>query len=501
MTGRDGLPDPFDFLSFMAVWTEQQGQEVADIHVEMAEWLDRSWVAGERDLLLLAFRGSGKSTIAGLFCAWRLACDPDTRIMVLAAEERLATKMVRTVKRILTSHPLCLDMRPPRADQWAAASFLVARRRVGRDPSMVARGITGNITGSHADLIVCDDVEVPNTCDTDAKRQALRDRLGETAHVLMPGGTTFYIGTPHSYYSIYATQPRPEVGESEPFLAGFSRLEIPVWDAAEHSCWPEKFPADAIRRIRRRNGPNRFASQMLLRPMSNEQGRLAADRLVAYGDGLAWHEAAGRAVLSIGGVRMVSARAWWDPALATVREGRRGDGSVIAALFIDGEGTAWLHRVQYLSSPPGQDAAAQAQCRQVAAFLRDLHLPVLHVETNGVGGFLPAILRQVLAEEKLRIAVRPELSTRPKHLRIVEAFDARLAAGALKAHDSVFDTPFLHELREWRPGGNSPDDGLDAVAGALLAEPARLPRRPAPGPAEPDWRGGPLHRAASDFTP
>ena len=57
-------------------------------------------------------------------------------------------------------------------------------------------------------------------------------------------------------------------------------------------------------------------------------------------------------------------------------------------------------------------------------------------------------------------------------------FDPLLAAGALRAHASVWQTPFVREMREWLPGGRGEDDGLDAVSGCILGQPVRLgPRR------------------------
>jgi hypothetical protein len=106
---------------------------------------------------------------------------------------------------------------------------------------MLARGIGANITGSRADIVICDDVEVPNTCDTAPKRADLRERLGEIDYVLVPGGLTLYVGTPHTYYSIYAAEGRVEAGEAAAFLDGFARLELPLFDAQGRSRWPERF--------------------------------------------------------------------------------------------------------------------------------------------------------------------------------------------------------------------------------------------------------------------
>ena len=84
--------------------------------------------------------------------------------------------------------------------------FTVRRRLTRRDPSLLARGIGANITGSRADVVICDDVEVPNTCATALRREELRSRLHEISYVLVPGGLQLYVGTPHSYDSIYAEE-------------------------------------------------------------------------------------------------------------------------------------------------------------------------------------------------------------------------------------------------------------------------------------------------------
>src|SRR5690349_20890136 len=49
-------------------------------------------------------------------------------------------------------------------ENWAMDRFTVARQAVLRDPSMLAQGLSGNITGARADLIICDDVEVAGNC-------------------------------------------------------------------------------------------------------------------------------------------------------------------------------------------------------------------------------------------------------------------------------------------------------------------------------------------------
>lgn len=483
-----------DFPEFVRIWNHRQGLTTPRLHVRITRWLDARRRANDRELLLLAFRNSGKSTLVGLFSAWLIMRDPDTRILVMAADLALAGKMVRNVKRIIERHPLTVGLKPKRADQWACGQFTVNRPGELRDPSMLAKGIGANVTGSRADVAICDDVEVPNTCDTPPKRADLRERLNEIEYVLTPGGLKLFIGTPHTYYSIYSREHRPETGEEKPFLDGFIRLELPILDECGKSRWPERFSEEKIEAVRRRTGPNKFESQMMLRPVNLADGRLDPDRLRCYDAELVYHEGNSEAVLTLGGKRLVKASCWWDPSYGSPE---KGDASVIAAVFTDEDGEYWLHRTLYLKHDADrieQEAEATQLCRQAAAFLNDFYLPAVILETNGIGRFLPGLLRRELAEAGQPSAVIEVASKQAKDIRIVEAFDAVLADRRLHAHRCVWDTPFIAEMREWRPGGKGRDDGLDAVSGCLLSEPVRLSRRPAPSPDEPktrrNWRPG-----------
>ena len=481
------------FPVFVALWNKAQGQGTPRVHYNIAAWLEGAWVRGDRKLLLMAFRACGKSTIVGLFAAWLLWRWPDLRILVLAAEGVLARKMVRNVKRIIERHPLTTAMKPERLDQWGADRFTVKRGKELRDPSMLARGISSNMTGSRADVIICDDVEVPKTCDTADKRAELRERLAEIDFVMAPGGTQLYVGTPHSWYTIYAAEARTEIGEDAPFLHGFTRLCVPLCDEAGASAWPERFPPEEIAALKRRSGPNRFASQMLLRPVNIADGRLDPALLQKY-EAKLWLCKV-RKGLFIGDVRMVACSAYWDPSF-----GRGGDASVLAVIFTDEDGEYWLQKLDYITADKfsADDEAAQ-QCRKVAFAAQLLCVPLVTVEGNGIGKFLPAALRREIARARVPCAVREVISTRAKDMRILEALDAVLAAKALHVHESVYETPFIREMQEWAPGRKGgKDDGLDAVAGALAMAPVRIRSEFFAG--RQTWQGGGIiHSARSDF--
>lgn len=495
---------PPSFAEFIASWNKDQNLSTPEHHDEISTWLATCWASNERELLLMAFRNSGKSTLVGLFSAWLLACNPNLRIMVLAADLALARKMTRNVKRVIERHPACEGLKPKRADQWASDQFTVCRDAELRDPSMLAKGVVANLTGSRADVVICDDVEVPNTSDTQAKREDLRERLGEIDYVLVPGGLQLYVGTPHTFHTIYGKHARRDMGEEQAYLEGFRRLEIPIFCDGGRSRWPERFPLQKIESIRKRTGPNKFRSQMLLEPVDISEGRLDPDQLKSYSGEIEYSERNGDAVLMLEGQRLVSATCWWDPSFGSPE---RGDSSVIACLFTAEDGSYWLHRVRYLTFDPTvveKVSEAQQLCKLVSDFVCALFLPSVTVETNGLGKFLPNLLRREFETNGVVCAVIEAHSTVAKERRILEGFDAPLAAGRVHVHDAVRTTPFINEMREWRPGSRAPDDGLDAVAGCLLSEPVRLPRNPnalVPDKRTPWTGGGQAFQARTNFEP
>jgi hypothetical protein len=455
-----------DLDLFAVIWNQMQYQTTPTIHLRILRWLESSWNNLDTRLLLMTFRSCGKSTLVGIFCAWLIHHNPDKRILILAADDALARKMVRNVKRIIERHPLTLDLRPTRMDQWANDRFTVERSTELRDPTMMARGISSNITGARADVIIYDDVEVPNTSSTPDARQELRNRLDESRFILTPQGTQLYVGTPHTFDTIYQTK------DSTAFLEGFKELKLPILNDSDESNWPERFPLADIRMLERQVGPNKFVSQMMLRPVNIVEGRLSVENLRHYFHDLDYREVTQKPILFIDGKQIVSCSSWWDPAFGSAS----GDASVWALIFTDQDGHYYLHHIEYIRIDEGHDDdEATQQCKIIAALCHQYHVPSVTVEINGIGRFLPAILRREMRANNVQCAVVEHSSRASKTIRILESFDAVMASQSLSIHSRVKQTPFLTEMREWRPTlNNSKDDGLDAVAGALSQEPIKI---------------------------
>lgn len=443
------MSEALSFPLFTVMWNQLQRQVTPRLHIRIARWLQD----GASSLrLLMAFRGAGKSTLVGLYCAWLLRDDPNRRILVLAADDALAAKMVRQVKRILERHPATKHLKPRLLDQWAADRFTVSRTVELRDPSMLAKGIGANLTGCRADIIICDDVEVPNTCDTHAKRVELRERLTELSYIKTPDGQILYVGTPHHQESLYAPDADKVTG-SAAFLHNATRLEIPVLDENGDSAWPERFSHQEIEAIRRQTGPVKFSSQMMLLPVGMTDIRLDPACMTIT-----------EAPPSASVTQRVAA---WDPAFGKTS----GDGSVIAVCSALRGGMFYIDGVYWLRTiSDGPVDEATQQCRAIIGLLQRHAITRLILETNGIGTFLPALLRKELKEARYGCAVVETVQRTNKNMRIISAFDPLLAARALSASPLTASSPLIHEMRAFDPSiAHNRDDGLDACATALLA--------------------------------
>jgi hypothetical protein len=428
------------FELFVGVWNTQANLATPRLHKRMASWLARRSRQNRKKLLLMAFRGSGKSTLTGLYCAWALCHNPELRILVVAADENLAENMVRHVRNILETHLLARCLMPDKLREWARDRLTVRRKTAGRDPSLRAAGISSNITGSRADIIICDDVEVPKTADTSFKRTELRAKLAELDFILVPDGMILYIGTPHAEDSLY---------KKNGTLKDYARLSIPL----SENVWPERFTPRVISELQKSVGASVYASQMMLEPVPMHAIRLDPAKLVPYDDTTE--------------IRIAAKRCAWDPAFG----GADGDRSIVALVLFDNQRRIYLHDLVALHSDT--DDNATTQCRMVADFLRAHGVKQIIVENNGIGQFLPGLLRKTLREENIQCAVQPHHNSKSKVTRILAAFEAPLAASAVHIHPRVQRSILPAQMREWRPDDReAEDDALDATASAILAAPS-----------------------------
>jgi hypothetical protein len=214
-----------DFRVFLChVWAFLNLPRPTKVQLDIAHWLQH----GPRRGILQAFRGVGKSWITVAFVLWTLLLDPQKKIMVVSASQPLADDFSKFCKQLIHGMPV-LQHLAPRADQRnSAVSFDVGPARPSKDPSVKSAGITGQITGTRADIIIGDDIEIPKNSLTHLMRMRLSEQVKEFDAILKPveESRVLYLGTPQTEQSLY----------------------IELQDRGyETRIWPAEVPADATK--------------------------------------------------------------------------------------------------------------------------------------------------------------------------------------------------------------------------------------------------------------
>jgi len=194
-----------DFKLFLRLcWKSLQLPPPTRAQLAMAEYLQR----GGNRIMLQCFRGLGKSWVTAAFVLWNLFCDRDKKIMVVSASKQRADDFSIFCQRCVLEFDWLAHLRPQDDDQrWSRVSFDVAGCRPAQSPSVKSVGISGQLTGSRADLIIADDCETPNNSATDIMREKLLQLITEFESVLTPkkDSRIIFLGTPQSCFTIYKT--------------------------------------------------------------------------------------------------------------------------------------------------------------------------------------------------------------------------------------------------------------------------------------------------------
>lgn len=164
---------------------------------------------GPRRRMVEAFRGIGKSWLTAAFVLWRLYRNPNERILVVSASKDRSDAFTIFVRRLIEEVPILQHLRPDdkKGHRDSAISFDVGPSDPHQAPSVKSVGITGQIAGSRATIIVADDVEVPKNSLTQTMRDRLSEAIKEFDAVLVPGGEIIYLGTPQTEMSVYNKLP------------------------------------------------------------------------------------------------------------------------------------------------------------------------------------------------------------------------------------------------------------------------------------------------------
>ncbi len=138
---------------------------------------------------------------------WLLYCNPQLNILVVPASKQWADDFSTFTLRLIFEMDLMAHLRPTGEQRSSKVSFDVGAAQASHAPSVKSLGITSQIAGSRADVLIADDIEVPNNSDTQLKRDKLSEQIKEFDAVLQPGGRIIYLGTPQTEQSIYNLLP------------------------------------------------------------------------------------------------------------------------------------------------------------------------------------------------------------------------------------------------------------------------------------------------------
>jgi len=225
---------------------------------------------GPVDMQLQAGRGFGKSVITACLASWFLLKDHNTTIMVVSATGNKATEFISMTRKILDLVPYCEHLRPGDHTTDNAFAFDVeCRTKIGQDKSCYARGIGSQITGSHAEYVIADDVEIEGNCETANAREKLMNKVSEFEQIRNVGGRVIFLGTPQIKDSIYnllssgyavtkfpAVMPdKNSISETDCVNEWILQLGIEEGQPTQ----PERFPMDVLLERMAKIGPKLFA--------------------------------------------------------------------------------------------------------------------------------------------------------------------------------------------------------------------------------------------------
>jgi hypothetical protein len=191
-----------DFKLFLqALWQQLDLPSPTRAQYAIADYLQH----GPKRLQIQAFRGVGKSWITGAFILWTLFNDSEKKVMVISASKERADNMSIFLQKLIIETPWLSHLRPKSDEaRWSRISFDV-NCSPHQAPSVKSVGITGQLTGSRADLMILDDVEVPGNSMTEMMREKLIQLCTEAESILTPkkDSRIMYLGTPQTTFTIY----------------------------------------------------------------------------------------------------------------------------------------------------------------------------------------------------------------------------------------------------------------------------------------------------------
>lgn len=223
------------------------GYVYGKVHDEIFMWMQEYALFGQSDdissnKLIMLPRAHLKSHMVATWCAWIITKHPEVTMLYVSATASLAETQLYAIKNILGSSvyarffPEYIHPQEGKREKWSSTAVSVdhpKRRKEGiRDATISTAGLTTNTTGWHADVVVADDLVVPENAYTEDGREAVSKKASQFTSIRNAGGFTMACGTryhPSDIYSVWKQQ-KYDIFDDE----GIKIDEKPVWEVKEY---------------------------------------------------------------------------------------------------------------------------------------------------------------------------------------------------------------------------------------------------------------------------
>ena len=458
-----------DFKLFLqALWSQLDLPSPTRAQYAIADYLQN----GPKRLQIQAFRGVGKSWITGAFVLWTLFNNPEKKIMIISASKERADNMSIFLQKLIIETPWLSHLRPKSDDaRWSRISFDV-NCSPHQAPSVKSVGITGQLTGSRADLMILDDIEVPGNSMTEMMREKLLQLCTEAESILTPNDDSriMYLGTPQTTFTIYRKLAernyRPFVWPARipRSLANYEGLIAPQLQADidnNAETWavtdPDRFSHEDLLEREAAMGRSNFMLQFMLDTSLSDAEKFPlkmADLIITSvnpdtaPDSVVWCSDPKNVIKELPIVGLpgdyfyspMQLQGEWHPyqeTICSVDPSGRGTDETAAAYISQRNGFLYLHNMRAY-----RDGYSDKTLLDILKGCKQYNVTKLVIETNFGDGIVAELFKKHLQQTKQAIDVEEVRANVRKEDRIIDSLEPVLNQHRLVVDRSVVDWDF-----------------------------------------------------------
>ena len=458
-----------DFKLFLqALWGQLDLPSPTRAQYAIADYLQH----GPKRLQIQAFRGVGKSWITGAFVLWTLFNDPEKKIMIISASKERADNMSIFLQKLIIETPWLSHLRPKSDDaRWSRISFDVACSP-HQAPSVKSVGISGQLTGSRADLLCLDDCEVPGNSMTEQMRSKLLQQITEVEAILTPkeDSRVLILGTPQSTFTVYrqltarnyqpfvwpARFPKETKGYAG-HLAPQIEEDIEKGAVAGDPTDPHRFTDEDLLQREASMGRSNFLLQFQLDTSASDYEKFPiknADFIVtsvnpnSAPDNIVWCSDPANVIKDVSYVGLpgdyfytpMQFQGEWGPyteKIAAVDPSGRGKDETVVSYLSERNGILYLHEMRAY-----RDGYSDNTLLDILRGCKKYGVTTLLVESNFGDGLVTELFKKHINQLKLPITCEETRSNSRKEDRIIDTLEPVLNQHRLVINKDVIDWDF-----------------------------------------------------------